>query len=377
MPMAMLSIVVLLLVRDRTGSYALAGTASAIASLTQAGVAPVIGRLVDRRSQTAVVPALLVLLLGGLTVLVVASVVDGPTWVMFAGAVVAGAGLLPYGALSRSRWAHLLHGDDRGMSTALALESIVDEGVFIIGPVVVTTLALVDPTLGAVAAGVFACVGTGLFLASPTTEPPPRRPGGGPAARRPRGLWVVVATSGLLGAVFGCIEVSTIAFAQLQGRAQFAGLLLGLVAVGSLAAGLWYGTRAWRWDLSIRYRVSLLTLGLGALPLLFVPSIAWMAPACLVLGLSIAPTLIASSSLIARLMPPALRTEGFSWHSSSINVGVAAGAALAGSLIEAVDVRAAFGAVPVTALVAVGVTAIGAGLLQPHAPEVGIDQLTV
>jgi predicted MFS family arabinose efflux permease len=136
------------------------------------------------------------------------------------------------------------------------------------------------------------------------------------------------------------------------------------VALGSLTAGLWYGTRAWRWELPTRYRVSLLTLGVGALPLLFVPSVVWMAPACLVLGLSIAPTLIASSSLIARLMPAALRTEGFSWHSSSVNVGVAGGAALAGSLIEAVDVRAAFGAIPLTALVAVAVTAIGASLLR-------------
>jgi predicted MFS family arabinose efflux permease len=270
-----------------------------------------------------------------------------------------------------------LHGDDEGMSTALALESIVDEGVFIIGPVVVTTLALVDPTLGAGAAALFACAGTLLFLASPATEPPPREQEAGVVARRPRGLWVVVATSGLLGVVFGCIEVSTIAFAQLKGRAQFAGLLLGLVALGSLVAGLWYGTRAWRRELSTRYRVSLLTLGVGALPLLVVPSVPWMAPACLVLGLSIAPTLIASSSLIARLMPPALRTEGFSWHSSSVNVGVAAGAALAGSLIEAVDVRAAFGAIPLTALVAVGVTAAGASLLRPSASEVAVDQQRV
>lgn len=351
-PMSMLTIAVLLIVRERTGSYALAGAASAAASVTQAVVGPVFGRLVDRRSQSSVLPGLLVTFLTGIGLLTLTAALDGPTVLMFVGAVLAGAGLLPFGALVRSRWAHLLLGNDARMSTALALESVADEVVFIVGPVLVTALAVVDPILGALAAAVLATIGTVVFLAARETEPPRRPPSVGPRIRRPVGLWVVVASSILLGGVFGSVEVATIAFAQQADAGELAGVLLGLIAFGSLLAGLWYGTRVWQRDLAWRYRVSLLTLAVGGLPALFAPSVAWMAPASLIVGLSIAPTLIASSGLVARIMPEESRTEGFSWQSSSLNVGVAGGAALGGLLIEAVSVTAAFALVPVAAICA-------------------------
>jgi MFS family permease len=346
----MLTIAVLLVVRDRTGSYGVAGAASAAATCTQAAVAPLFGRIIDRRTQSAVVPLLLALFLVGVALLDGTALLDGPTWMLFAGAVLAGAGLLPYGALVRTRWAYLLAADEAQMSTALALESVADEAVFITGPVLVTLLAVIDPLLGPLAAAVLASAGTVVFLGAGDTEPPrrPRDVGGGSV--RPPGLWVIVVSSTLLGTVFGSIEVATIAFAQRAGTSGWAGILLGLIALGSFAAGLWYGTRAWRRDLAVRYRISLLTLAAGGLPTLLVPTVALMAPASLLVGLSIAPTLIASSGLVARIMPAGSRTEGFSWQSASINIGAAGGSALAGALVDAFGTRAGFAVGPVAAV---------------------------
>ena len=374
MPMSMVTIAVLLVVLDRTGSYAIAGAASATATCTQAAVAPLLGRLVDGRGQTAVVPGLLALFLSGIALVVGSALADGPTALLFLGAVLSGAGLIPYGALVRSRWAHLLPAGEGRLSTALALESVADEAVFVVGPVLVTGLAAIDPLLGPLAAAVLATAGTAVFLGARSSEPPRRTGGRGRPARSFPGLWVVVVSSVLIGTVFGNIEVAIVAFARREDVPGLSGVLLGLIAFGSMLSGLWYGTRAWRRDLAERYRITLTTLALGALPAVVAPSLLWMAPASLLVGLSIAPTLIASNGLVARIMPAASRTEGFSWQSAAINVGAAAGSALGGLLIQAFGVRAGFVAVPTAAAFGALVAGGGARWLGPT-PDKGADEV--
>jgi predicted MFS family arabinose efflux permease len=104
-----------------------------------------------------------------------------------------------------------------------------------------------------------------------------------------------------------------------------------------------------------------------------VPAVAAMtlwqlAPAALLIGVSIAPTLIASSGLVARVVPVSSRTEGFTWQSTGINVGVAAGAALGGLLIDAFSARVAFVVGPVAAGFGALVALAGRRLLAPLPP---------
>ena len=367
MPMSMLTIAVLLVVRDQTGSYAVAGVASAAAALTQAAVSPLLGRLADRRSQSTVLPGLLGLFLLGLTVLDVTALVDGPVVGLFVGAVLAGAGLVPFSSFVRARWASLLTGDESGTSTALALESVVDETIYVVGPILVATLAAVDPLLGPIAAAVLAVVGTLVFLAARDTEPAADAHGSGGAAWRVPGLWVVVGASFALGAVFGSLEVSMVAFSQREGAPGLSGFLLALIAFGSATAGFVYGTRTWRRSLGARLRLSFGTLAVTAVPTVLAPSVLWMVPASLVVGLSIAPTLIAANGVVARIMPPSGRTEGFSWQNGSINVGAAAGSALGGLLVDAVGVSAGFSIGPVAAAIGCVTIALGARWLVPTA----------
>ena len=109
-----------------------------------------------------------------------------------------------------------------------------------------------------------------------------------------------------------------------------------------MSAGLWYGSRQWRRDIAVRYRLTLATLAIGGLPAVAAMSLWQLAPAALLVGVSIAPTLIAGSGLVARVVPASSRTEGFTWQATGINAGVAAGAALGGVLIDAISVRSAF-----------------------------------
>ncbi len=362
--MSMMTIAILLVVRHSTGSYGLAGAASAAHTLTQAAVTPLVGRLSDRLGQSRVLPKLLAVFLTGITILVATAAAHGPVALQFAGAVIAGAGQLPYTSLVRTRWSHLL-GSSPELSTALALESAADEAIFVAGPLLVTGLAAVNPVIAPVAAGVLALVGTVPFLAARDSEPPPFAAGSGSSAWRIPALWILIVTAALIGVVFGNLDVAMVAFAQGHHASGLSGALLGLVALGSLIAGLWYGARRWVSDLAVRYRVSTATLAIGALPAVAASTLWQMAPAALLIGLSVAPTLIASSGLVTRVVPVSARTEGFTWQSTGIGVGVAGGAALSGLLVDTFSTRAAFVVGPVAALLAALVATAGAKLLAP------------
>ena len=85
----------------------------------------------------------------------------------------------------RTRWSHLLDRPHE-VQTAYALESVLDEAVFVVGPVLATMLAtLWHPVAGLVVAAVAGLVGTYAFAAQRATEPPSglHRRGARPAAR--------------------------------------------------------------------------------------------------------------------------------------------------------------------------------------------------
>ena len=104
-------------------------------------------------------------------------------------------------------------------------------------------------------------------------------------------------------------------------RDRAAGPLLALVAGGSLLAGLGYGTRGWRWPLDKRFVASVIVLWGGTVPLVFVPSVALMAPAAILAGVAIAPTLIAGFTLVQKLVPSEALTEGLNWTITALGVG--------------------------------------------------------
>jgi MFS family permease len=363
--MSMMTIAVLLVVRHRTDSYALAGAASAAHTLTQAAATPFVGRLSDRLGQSKVLPKLLLIFLTGIGLIVGAAAARGPVWLLFAGAVVAGAGQLPYPSLLRTRWAHLL-GSSPELSTAMALESAADEALFVMGPLLVTALSAVDTLLAPIVAGLLALLGTVPFVAARASEPPPHAAGTSAAAWRVPALWILIIGGAFVGTVFGCIDVTMVAFAQTHGVAGLSGALLGLIALGSLISGLLYGARRWTSDLARRYQLSTAALALGCIPAIAVGSVWQMAPASLLIGISVAPTLIASSGLITRVVPVSARTEGFTWQSTGINVGVAGGAALAGLLVQSYGTRTAFLIGPVSAGLAAIVAIAGNKLLTPR-----------
>src|SRR4029450_6532882 len=151
----------------------------------------------------------------------------------------------------RVRWTPLLRGSHR-LPTALAMESVVDEFVFIVGPVLVTFLSTTGHTTsGVVTAFTLATVGSLLFAAQRHTEPPPtaREHRGGGSAMRVRGLRVLFVVGAAIGAILGTLEIALVAFADQENAMSLSGVLIAGLAVGSMASGIGWGAVHWTYPL--------------------------------------------------------------------------------------------------------------------------------
>lgn len=363
-PISTVSLGIVLLVSQQTGSYGLAGAISAVYVLANALLAVVHGRLADRLGQArALGPAIVVFGVAGIAV--VLTVTSGaPTWTTYAAAAVAGGALPQVGSCVRARWAHVLRGDAPGVQTAFALEAVVDEAVFITGPIIVTFLAtLWHPAAGILAAVVTGLVGTLALTAQRRTQPPVAPHDATTGARPPLPVATMVALTALcfgLGSIFGSAEVATVAFAEEQDAKAWAGVLLALWALGSLAAGVVVGAVAWRVGPAVRMRWSAAALTLAMAPLIVAPSVWVLGLVLLVAGAAISPTLISTMSLIEQAAPRERVTEAMAVLHTGMAAGIAPGAALAGLCIDTWGAHAAY-VVPVVS----GVIAVTAAWLAP------------
>ncbi|RJL34263.1 MFS transporter [Bailinhaonella thermotolerans] len=367
MSMSMLGIGVLLLVQVASESYATAGALSAVVGLAYAVGAPYFSRLVDRFGQSRVLAPLVAVHGVTLAGFLAAVEAGAPQWTWFLLALVAGATAPSIGSMVRARWAHLLNGSSR-LQTAFSFESVVDEVIFVTGPALVTFLATgVHRAAGVVLALLVTVAGTAGLILQKDTEPPVRKREEGVRSGSPMsnpGMVLVSVALLAMGGVFGSIDVLAVAFADHQGVKNLAGLLISAFAGGSMISGLWFGSREWRVSLRDRYVRALAVFAVMLLPLVFVHNMVFMALVLFFAGLAISPTIITAYALTERLVPPHLLTEGMSWLSTAVGVGVAAGAAAAGRLAESYGAQNALAFPMICGLLAVALGLSGSPLLR-------------
>ncbi|MFF9570225.1 MFS transporter [Streptomyces sp. NPDC014685] len=330
LPMGMFSVSAVIMIAGSRGSYALAGAVTATGLAATAVVAPWTARLVDRYGQARVaVPATAIAVLGSLALLLCVHY-DAPSWTLFA-SYAATATTPNTGGMSRARWAHLHRGDPAVLHTANSFEQAVDELCFMLGPALAALLcATLFPEAGTLVGAVLLMTGILIFAAQRATEPPvsPRTPAGSPL--RARGMPALLAAFLATGAVFGSMEVVTIAHAG--------GAVLALQAAGSCVAGLLYGSLRPAPD--IRRRLLFCLTGMTALmslPLLAAsstPSLLALAAALLLAGAATAPTMVTGMTLVQRLTPEGQLNEGMTLAVTALLGGIAAGSATGGWLVE-------------------------------------------
>ena len=345
LPLSMETIGIVLLVVAETGSYGLAGSIAATTTIANAVASILQGRFLDRLGQPRVLPPLIVVWGMGVAGLVVSVHGDWWRWTAFVSAAVMGAALPSIGTCVRARWAHVVT-EPRALQTAYALESVVDEAVFITGPILITALATAwDPAAG-MAAMVVAGLGGTLFLAAQRSTSPPPHPRVAAVEDRPRMPWrtvvplVVVAAA--LGGLFGSAEVATVAFADERDARGLTGVLLALWALGSLLAGVLAGVVHVKRSLAFQVKAYTIALTLGMAPLTLIGPVWLMGAALFVAGFAIAPGMIASLTLVQRTVPAERLTEGMAFVHTGLAAGLAPGAAISGIVVDAAGSSAAY-----------------------------------
>lgn len=361
MPIAMLGLGVVLLVVAHDGSYGLAGALSATLALANALGSPVVSRLVDRLGQRRVLLPAVALQGSFLVCFVALASLDAPRWSLFATVALAGGSGPPLGSLVRARWGQVL-GPGPRLQTAYSFEAVLDEVIFVVGPLLVTVLATrLFEQAGLLSAVVLLVVGSLALSALRASEPPPvpGRDDRAPSALAAPGMVAVVAMLVFVGGVIGGVEISVVGFADQHGHAALAGPLLACYAGGSLLAGLVYGAVHWRVALPDRLLAGavVMTVTVAALP--FVRDPAALAALLFVGGLGIAPTLISGLSLVERVVAPGQVTEGLTWATTGITVGLSLTSPLAGRLVDDLGAREAFTVAVASGLAAVIVGALG------------------
>ena len=368
LPLSMVGLGSVLLVQDYTGSYGLGGAVAAVGAVTAAVAGPIVGRLADTHAQRRVLLGVLAAFIVSGSLFLASVRADWPLWTVFATAGAAGASLPPVSSMIRVRWTHLLRGTPR-LPTALAMESVVDEFVFIVGPVLVTFLSTTGHTTsGVVTAFTLAAVGGLLFAAQRRTEPPPmphehRR---GPSAMRVHGLRVLFVVGTAIGAILGTLQIALVAFADEVEARSLSGLLVAGLAAGSMVAGIGWGTVQWRVRLRHRLLCVLVLLTLLTVPLVLVQSYWLMLPLVVLAGVAISPSLISAFTLAEVLVPRSVVTEAFTWIGTSLAVGVAVGASVAGKIVDAVGANESF--LVATAAAAAATVVVGLGQRLLHVP---------
>ncbi|MFJ8074634.1 MFS transporter [Streptomyces sp. NPDC096176] len=354
LPMGMFTVSAITMIAGSRGSYALAGAVTATGLAATALVAPWVARLVDRHGQARVaVPATVLAVLGSVALLLCVRF-DAPDWTLFA-AYAATATTPNTGGMSRARWAHLYRGDAAALHTANSFEQAADELCFMLGPVVAALLcSALFPEAGTLAGAVLLFAGVLVFAAQRSTEPPvaARTSAGSPL--RTRGMPALLVVFLATGAVFGSLEVLTIAFAD----GPAAGPVLALQAAGSCVAGLVYGRS--------RRPVGLTTCLAAMTALMLLPlaaaagtgSLPVLAGALLVAGMATAPTMVTGMTLVQRLTPQAQINEGMTLAVTALLGGIAAGSASGGFVVEYLGAPQGYG-VPVAAAALALVLAAG------------------
>jgi MFS family permease len=355
LPQGMVSLSCLLLVRAATHSYALAGLAVGGEALAAAAAGPTQGRLVDRFGRGRVLGPWALAQATLLVALVVAAHAGAPGLALVSIACGIGAAQPALAPAVRALLRTLF--DEPGVrESAYALESVIQELIWISGPLLVALVVSVSSPSGALlVCAAIGLLGTALFVASPAGRQhrPPRR-GAQPAILRKlpelRRLLVPIA---LMGVAIGATEVGLPSLALHAGSRASTGLLLATWSAGSMIGGLLYGAREWGVALAERYRRLLAGAVVGAAPLVFAHSIAAGLVGSLLTGLSIAPVFSCQYALVGRVAQAGAETEAFTWASSALVAGIAGGSALGGALIGGLGVSAPF-------LVSCGALAIAA-----------------
>ena len=351
MPIAMDSLAIIFIVVAATDSYALAGALTAVGSIVVGAAEVFWSRQADQRGQSKILRIAVPVRIFAFLLFVFLVSKSAPIWTWFVSLIIAESTAINAGGLVRRRWLHTLKNDPDNkdghlVNTAYSWEAMVDEFVFIVGPVVATTCAIkIAPSAGILAGLIFLAIGLPSLAAMKSTEPPAEpadQQEPHPPILKNRIVQSIVIPCAFLGGFFGAVGITVVGFAEERNHPESTGWLLAIWAVGSAIAALVNGAIKFKSAQATRFLIYLVGLTVGTVPLLFMQTIPALAIALFVNGLFIAPLIVNAYGTVENAVPAGQITEALTWVIAGMPLGGAISSALAGVVIDHSGAQMAF-----------------------------------
>lgn len=350
----MMVVGVLTLVVAARGELALGGLTSAMAGIGTAVFGPLIGAAADRVGQRRVVLAVGILNSLALVAMAWVAFSPAPDGVLLAVAFAIGATAPQVSPMSRSRLVGIIERRlpaerrSRVLGGTMAYESAADEVVFVFGPFIVGLLATtLNPAAPVIGAAALTLLFVTAFALHPSGAARPASADGLPVKQapasqlfRPALLAVVAGVLGM-GLFFGSMLTALTAFLSEFGTPEQAGLVYGVMGIGSAVLALGVAWFPLRFSLRARWLTfaGILVAATAALP--FVSTLNGMLLALLVAGVGVGPTLVTQFSFGAERSPLGRSATVMTMLGSALIVGQAAASAIVGALAESLGSTAA------------------------------------
>ncbi len=397
MPGPMVGMSVTIGIQHYYGSYGLAGRLTGTQAIATAIIGPLLGRLVDRYGQKRVsIPAVGTWMVAAAT-FVGCLLAHVPSTVYYF--IMPFLAILPpWGAMCRARWAHILKGDTASVDRSLAMCSIFDEMMWIVGNPLSSILAVWSVPGAFAFTAICVTLGAILFLGAigqPDSQLDKARKanmslsdylkksqlataqaaqisqkgtrnntrtstkkGASSMAFNPA-IIALAATWFGLGAFQSASSISIISYARELGIPQITGLIFACFSFSSLVGVTFYGAHQWQTPLWKRFYICLAVLcfGLGSFSL---TTALWQVIVIyLLIGVCQAPTWVNGNQIIMRLVPTSMFTETVALTDAMNSVGSSVGSATAGHFIDMAGSRGGFYTVAVLALTELVISFIG------------------
>ncbi|MGL4231539.1 MAG: MFS transporter [Casimicrobium sp.] len=371
LPVGMNALSLTLLVQSQTNSFAAAGSVSAAYMIAAAIQAPIVGRFIDQNGpQRVMLPLGVVHALALLCAIVAAKLVLPVIFIMTA-AFVAGATFPPVSMTIRAMYRKSSMNDAQ-KQTAFAIEAIVMELAFTLGPLAVSlalltgqaaTAVFVSATLAAIGSFLFAHSGAMTRWGNVESGDEIKRHWLGPlkisAVRR------ALLLSTMFGAAIGLLEIALPAFADFVGSKAMVGWYFAALSIPSAIAGFVYGTWKISWPLNRQILCTAAWLAVGSVAMAAMNESIGFIVMCAITGLAFGPMITALSLQLGKLTPVEYSTEAFTWSMTVFLIGMGTGFIVGGALIEAQGWR--------SSLIASVALFVAAGLSCLAIPEVRND----
>ena len=335
-------IAITFLVAGWTGSYALAGTVSALLTAGVSVAGPLRGRAADRQPAARLLATTAAGYGIGMTAL---ALLPGRLWpAALLIAPLAGLCMPPVTPLGRATWPRLAGGAAR--EAAYTAESTLQELLFLVGPMLAAgAVALINARaalIGCAAVAVAGAVGFGLALRRAGLDKPDP-PTVTTKRRNPFTLFAVpglarlIAGALLIVAALSAVDLVMVAWSRDRGTPALAGVLAAVWALGSLSGGLLSGLVTG--PAHLPRRLGAMALSMVALvptlpPVLHGTSPVLVGAVLLAGGATIAPALAANMNRVGEVAPPDRRGEVFGWVGTATTAGAALSAPLTGWLVD-------------------------------------------